>query len=112
VQFADQRLQGCGVAAFDGLPHVVEEFSADPAVVVAEGASRRRPGHVSLIDHAGLAVASVRGEKMARFYARVHNWQSRARSGSCKFNSALSPPRHRSLCGPSDHESEFCCCSA
>jgi hypothetical protein len=69
MQFADQRLQGCGVAAFDSLPHVVEEFRADRAIVVAEGGSRRRPGHVSLIDHAGLAVASVWNEKMARLYA-------------------------------------------
>ena len=69
VQFADQRLQGRGVAALDRLAHAVEEFGADRAVVVAEGGSRRRPGHVSLIDHAGLAVASVWDEKMARLYA-------------------------------------------
>ena len=71
VQLADQRLQGRGVAALDRVAHPVEEFGADRAVVVAEGRSRPRPGHVCLIDHAGLAAASVLGEKMARLYARV-----------------------------------------
>jgi peptidoglycan/xylan/chitin deacetylase (PgdA/CDA1 family) len=94
VQLADQRLQGYGVAAFDGLPHVVEEFSADPAVVVTEGGSRRGPGHVSLIDHAGLAVASVWDEKDGAFVRPVFTTgKSRGTIWSTAiFNRALSPP--------------------
>ncbi len=59
VQLADQRLQGLGIAAFDRVAHAVEKFGADRAVVVAERGRRRGRGHLSLIDHAGLAVARV-----------------------------------------------------
>jgi len=52
-------------------------FDPQVSVVVTEGGSSRRPGHVSLIDHAGLAVASVWDERWRAFTPRVHNWQSR-----------------------------------
>jgi hypothetical protein len=62
-------------------------------VVVAEGGSRHRPGHVSLIDHAGLAVASVSGARWRACTPRFHNWQSRVTVRSLQFfNRVLSPP--------------------
>ena len=93
VQLADQRLQGRGVAAFDRLAHPVEEFGTDRAVVVAERRSRPRPGHVCLIDHAGLAVASTLNEKNARLYAALPALAIAARRfGSLQISGDALPP--------------------
>ncbi len=76
VQLADQCLQAFGVAAFDRLAHAVEKFGADRAVVVAERDRRQGPGHLSLIDHAGLAVARVLKGNRRACTPRLHPWQS------------------------------------
>jgi hypothetical protein len=58
MQFAGQCPQAAGIVAVDRRSHAIDEISTDRALLVAERHGVCRRGHVFLVEHAGLAVAS------------------------------------------------------